>query len=55
MSKDTHVHDAGKGSVQRPVSDKEKFSANWDAIFGNKDKPTDKPKTESVEHERKDT
>lgn len=32
MSKDTFVHDAGKGSRQREA-DKEKWAENWDKIF----------------------
>jgi hypothetical protein len=30
----------GKGSKQRKVADQKKFEDNWDAIFGNKDKPS---------------
>ena len=26
--------DGGKGSAQRPVTDRKKFEKNWDAIFG---------------------
>jgi hypothetical protein len=33
----TYTTGAGKGSSYRPV-DKEKFDANWDRIFGKKDK-----------------
>lgn len=30
----------GKGSKQRQATDQKKFDANWDAIFGKKDKPS---------------
>jgi len=30
----------GKGSAQRPISDKKKFDENWDRIFGKKEKKT---------------
>ena len=30
---DTYHHDAGKGSVYR-ATDRERFDANWDKIFG---------------------
>lgn len=33
----------GKGSKQRPVRDRQQFEDNWDKIFGNKNKPQDKP------------
>jgi hypothetical protein len=31
------MHEAGKGDKPRPIIDKEKFNANWDAIFKNKE------------------
>lgn len=36
---------SGKGSKPRPVTDREKFKANWDKIFGVKkeQKPVKKP------------
>lgn len=27
---------SGKGSKPRPINDRQKFSENWDKIFGNK-------------------
>lgn len=27
--------DGGKGSAQRPITDRKTFEENWDAIFGN--------------------
>ena len=33
--------DGGKGSAPRPIPDPQKFSDNWDAIFGKK-KPEEK-------------
>jgi len=38
MSESTH---GGKGDRQRTV-DREKFEANWNAIFGKKKLPTEK-------------
>jgi len=32
----------GKGSVPRPIPDREKFQSNWDAIFKKKEKPEEK-------------
>lgn len=38
------MSDGGKGSSPRPYSvSQEKFSNNWDAIFGNKNNATEKP------------
>jgi|CoawatStandDraft_6_1074263.scaffolds.fasta_scaffold149007_2 hypothetical protein len=34
----------GKGSVQRPQTDKEKFDENFEKIFGSKKKDGDKRK-----------
>ena len=31
----------GKGSAPRPIPNPDKFSENWDRIFGKKDKPKD--------------
>lgn len=33
------MHEAGKGSRQRPVYDKERFYENWDRIFGGVSSP----------------
>jgi len=44
------MSDGGKGSKQRPCSNKEEFEHNWDAIFGKKEPikdevlPEDEPK-----------
>jgi hypothetical protein len=40
----------GKGSAPRPIPDPQKFSDNWDQIFGKKDK---KPE-EDKKHENSD-
>jgi hypothetical protein len=39
---------SGKGSSPRPISDREAFASNWDAVFGKKDKPKEKPKDKEV-------
>jgi len=39
----------GKGSNSRPIPDRDKFSDNWDAIFGKKNKNKDEPKTNKDE------
>lgn len=28
------MHEAGKGSKQRPIEDQEQFDKNWEVIFG---------------------
>ena len=45
----------GKGS-QRRNEDIKKIWDNWDAIFGKKDKPEEKPTdgTKPAEHDKKD-
>jgi hypothetical protein len=42
----------GKGSSARPIPNRDKFSDNWDAIFGNKTKEQ-KPETNKDEEENK--
>jgi hypothetical protein len=43
--KQTH---GGKGSARRNANDKA-YSDNWDKIFGNKDKPKEKPAVDEKE------
>jgi len=43
--KQTH---GGKGSARRNANDKA-YSDNWDKIFGNKDKPKQKPEVDEKE------
>ena len=33
------MHEAGKGSRQRPIHNKERFYENWDRIFGGVSSP----------------
>lgn len=35
---------SGKGDKPRPIEDYEKFSSNWDAIFGKKPLKKEEPK-----------
>jgi len=51
MSEATH---GGKGSKQRPV-DKEKFSDNYDKIFGRKKLSTEKLNPESKSSKKGDS
>jgi len=37
----------GKGSVPRPIPDRKSFEANFDAIFGKKDKKNDGQREQS--------
>jgi hypothetical protein len=44
----------GKGSSARPIPNRDKFSDNWDAIFGKKNKTKEqKPETNKDEEENK--
>jgi len=38
----------GKGSSPRPIKDQQKFSDNWDLIFGKKE-PIPEPKSEETD------
>ena len=50
LKRKTKMAEAGKGSKPRPYSvDQKTFDANWDAIFGKKDKSEDKkPSDEEI-------
>lgn len=39
----------GKGSKQRPISNREQFESNWDLIFGKKDNEDSKCEGEREE------
>lgn len=49
MSKQWH---GGKGSAIRPIVDKQKFSDNWDRIFGKKEQLHGKAHEEEKEPKR---
>jgi hypothetical protein len=51
MSESTH---GGKGDRQRKV-DREKYEANWNAIFGKKKAPTEKLKPEPKSSKKSDS
>lgn len=38
----------GKGSAPRPIPNPEKFSENWDRIFGNKDDSQKEPPADEM-------
>lgn len=42
----------GKGSRARPINDKEKFSDNWDKIFGNKQDKADEKQRKDAEKQK---
>lgn len=45
--------DGGKGSSPRPIPDPQKFSDNWDLIFGRKPKAEDSPDKKKPEEDKK--
>lgn len=47
---DSYHHEAGKGSIPRPVN-REAYEQNWDRIFGQKSQP----KTDGKEQQHANT